>query len=107
MVFSPRKQQIANEPRERRSTSPIIREMHIKTSMGYRFIADGWINKTGCINGISFDQKKRNEILTHVITEMNLEDTACVLRCLSHVRLCVTLWTVAHQASPSMKFSRQ
>ena len=32
---------------------------------------------------------------------------ACVLSHLSHVQLCVTLWTVAHQASLSMGFSRQ
>ena len=31
----------------------------------------------------------------------------CVLSHFSHVRLCVTLWTVACQASPSMGFSKQ
>ena len=31
----------------------------------------------------------------------------CLLRCFSHVRLFVTLWTVACQASLSMVFSRQ
>ena len=31
----------------------------------------------------------------------------CVLSCFSHVRLFVTLWTVAHQAPLSMCFSRQ
>ena len=31
----------------------------------------------------------------------------CVLNCFSHVRLFATLWTVAHQASLSMGFSRQ
>ena len=31
----------------------------------------------------------------------------CVLSCFSHVRLFVTLWTVAHQAPWSMGFSRQ
>ena len=31
----------------------------------------------------------------------------CVLSRLSHVQLYVTLWTVAHQAPPSMGFSRQ
>ena len=29
------------------------------------------------------------------------------MRSLSHVRLFVTQWTVAHQAPPSMEFSRQ
>ena len=29
------------------------------------------------------------------------------VKSLSHVRLCATLWTVAHQAPPSMGFSRQ
>ena len=32
---------------------------------------------------------------------------ARVLSCFSHVRLCVTLWTAAHQAPLSMGFSRQ
>ena len=31
----------------------------------------------------------------------------CVLSRFSHVRLFATLWTVAHQASPSLGFSRQ
>ena len=31
----------------------------------------------------------------------------CMLSCFSHVRLCATLWTVAHQAHLSMGFSRQ
>ena len=31
----------------------------------------------------------------------------CVLHCFSRVRLCVTLWTVAHQGPLSMEFSRQ
>ena len=30
-----------------------------------------------------------------------------MLHCFSHVQLCVTLWTVAHQAPLSMGFSRQ
>ena len=32
---------------------------------------------------------------------------ACMLRCFSHIRLCATPWTVAHQAPLSMGFSRQ
>ena len=32
---------------------------------------------------------------------------ACMLNHLSLVRLCVTLWTAAHQAPPSTGFSRQ
>ena len=31
----------------------------------------------------------------------------CVLSCFSLVRLCASLWTVAHQVPPSMEFSRQ
>ena len=31
----------------------------------------------------------------------------CVLSHFSHFRLCVTLWTIARQALPSMGFSRQ
>ena len=31
----------------------------------------------------------------------------CTLICFSHVRLCATLWTAAHQAPPSTGFSRQ
>ena len=30
-----------------------------------------------------------------------------VLNCFSHIQLFATLWTVAHQALPSMGFSRQ
>ena len=30
-----------------------------------------------------------------------------LLSCFSHVKLCVTLWTAAHQAPLSMEFSRQ
>jgi len=33
--------------------------------------------------------------------------SACVLNCFSHARLFVTLWTIAHQAPLSMRFSRQ
>ena len=32
---------------------------------------------------------------------------AAAAKSLSHVRLCVTPWTAAHQAPPSMGFSRQ
>ena len=31
----------------------------------------------------------------------------CTLSCFSRVRLCVTLWTVAHHAALSVGFSRQ
>ena len=34
-------------------------------------------------------------------------DGACMLSHFHCVRLCATLWTVAHQASLSMRFSRQ
>ena len=37
--------------------------------------------------------------LRHIVSEW--------VKLLSHVRLCVTPWTVAHQAPPSMGFSRQ
>ena len=33
--------------------------------------------------------------------------SVCVLSCFSHVRLCVSLWTVASQARLSTEFSRQ
>ena len=33
--------------------------------------------------------------------------SVCVLSCFSHVRLCVSLWTVASQAPLSTEFSRQ
>ena len=32
---------------------------------------------------------------------------ACMLSCFSHVQLCATPWTAAHQAPPSTGFSRQ
>ena len=31
----------------------------------------------------------------------------CMLICFSRIQLCVTLWAVAHQAPPSLGFSRQ
>ena len=31
----------------------------------------------------------------------------CMVSCLSHIQLFVTLWTIAHQAPLSMGFSRQ
>ena len=31
----------------------------------------------------------------------------CVFSCFSHVHLCVTLWTIAHQSPLSIAFSRQ
>ena len=40
-------------------------------------------------------------------TNKPLVADACRIPLLSHVRLFVTLWTVAHQASQSMGFSRQ
>ena len=32
---------------------------------------------------------------------------ACMQSCFSHVRICATLWTAAHQAPPSIGVSRQ
>ena len=37
----------------------------------------------------------------------DISSVACVLSSLSHVQLYATLWTIAHQAQPSMRFSRQ
>ena len=42
-----------------------------------------------------------------VSSEGRHQQPCCVLSSLSHVQLCVTVWTVAHQAQPSMGFSRQ
>ena len=48
-----------------------------------------------------------------VIARIHLENLPCstmlllLLSCFSHVRLCVTPWTAAYQAPPSMGFSRQ
>ena len=38
---------------------------------------------------------------------INIILCVCVLSCFNHVRLCVTLWTVAHQTTLPMGFSRQ
>ena len=38
---------------------------------------------------------------------MNIGEVKVKVKSLSHVRLFVTPWTVAHQAPPSMEFSRQ
>ena len=63
---------------------------------------------------------KKKEILPFATTCMNLENPevimlkkktntvyACVLSLFSHVWLFVALWTLAHQAPLSMRFSRQ
>ena len=34
-------------------------------------------------------------------------ERGCMLSCFSHVRLCATPWTAAHQAPLSIEFSRQ
>ena len=38
---------------------------------------------------------------------MNIGEVKVKVKSLSHVRLFVSPWTVAHQAPPSMEFSRQ
>ena len=40
-----------------------------------------------------------------ILVETSIIDI--VLSCFSHAQLCATLWTVGHQASLSMGFSRQ
>ena len=57
---------------------------------------------------------KRNEILIPAATEMNLEnillseiESEKCQSSLSHVRLSVTPWTVAHETPLSVEFSRQ
>ena len=44
-----------------------------------------------------------------IIFSMNLMNLLLLLllSCFSHVQLCVTPWTAAHQAPPSLGFSRQ
>ena len=58
----------------------------------------------------SYPALKWKEILTHATTQMNLEETVLrkiEVKLLSRVWLFATPWTVAHQAPPSMEFSRQ
>ena len=43
----------------------------------------------------------------HAPRRVNALLSACVLSCFSLIQLLVTLWTVAHQTSLSMRFSRQ
>ena len=43
-------------------------------------------------------------IFAHIFLSPSI---ACLPSCFSCIRLCVTLWTVAHQASLSMGFSKQ
>ena len=50
--------------------------------------------------------------VTYIIFPVSVAKTCCVaagseVKLFSHVRLFVTPWTVAHQAPPSMGFSRQ
>ena len=44
---------------------------------------------------------------SHLFIFAFISITLLLLSCFSHVRLCATLWTVAHQAPWSMRFSRQ
>ena len=41
------------------------------------------------------------------LSHVEMHTQGCDMKSLSHVRFFVTPWTVAHQASPSMGFSRQ
>ena len=41
------------------------------------------------------------------VSEITCNIGTCVLSSFSHIRLFATLWTLAHQAPPSMEFSRQ
>ena len=46
-------------------------------------------------------------VSSRLINQQYTLDRSCVVKSLSCVRLFVTPWTVAHQAPPSMEFSRQ
>ena len=47
------------------------------------------------------------EMTQKLSTLKDLQSGACMLGCFSDVLLCETLWTVVHQDSLSMGFSRQ
>ena len=46
-------------------------------------------------------------LFRQLITGQAVPTRACMLSCFSHVQLCATPWTVAHQAPLSVGFSRQ
>ena len=57
---------------------------------------------------ISFSKSSLGSVLCVLALPyfLTLESLLLLLSCFSHVRLCVTPWTAAHQAPPSMRFSR-
>ena len=65
------------------------------TGMGCHFFLQGIFLTQGLNLGLPFCRR------------ILFFEPPCVLRCFSHVQLCVTLWTAACQASLSMGFSKQ
>ena len=59
------------------------------------------------------DEKYFYLMLSHKLTRGSVKETTwkhsmySMLHCFSHVRLCVTLWTITHLAPLSMGFSQQ
>ena len=56
---------------------------------------------------IFFNSKYYSIYIFNYLLDISSYIYVCVLSCFSHIRLFVTLWTVAHQAPLSMGFSRQ
>ena len=47
------------------------------------------------------------DLMSRIFYSVSKTKSVCMLSHFSHVRLCVTPWTVAHQSSLSLEFSRQ
>ena len=61
-----------------------------------------WTEESGRLQSVGSHRVRHDWTTEH--THMYIY--ACMLSHFSHVRFCVTLWTVAHQAPLSMEFSR-
>ena len=57
--------------------------------------------------GMEHFKGSENTLYDIIVMETHHYMCACVLSCFSRVRLCATLWTVAHQAPLSMGLSMQ
>ena len=66
-------------------------------------LATTWVD-LGIITPSEINQRKRNVVLYHLHVESKVKVR---VKSLSRVWLFATPWTVAHQAPPSMGFSRQ